>query len=134
MACDEAGQALAVVALAMSSGVAGAQGAATRVLGDLIAQRLRRYEAGRQAWHDFLADPYDDSLARQLLAQELEQDSGFREQLVRQLARLSGKPLPPGAVKHQACDGSVHRNTTRNRKASGFSVTAIVAAVIGPNG
>jgi hypothetical protein len=124
-ASDAAGQALAVVALAMSSRVTVAPGAATQVLGDLISQRLSREGPGRQAWNDFQADPYDDCLVHRLLGQELEQDSGFREQLVRQLAQLSGEPPP---------SGSAHHDTTHNQKTSRFPVAGIVAGVQGLRG
>jgi hypothetical protein len=91
---EMAAQAVAVVALVTSGGVTVAQGGATRALGDLISVRLSSEEPGRQAWRDFQVDPYEDSLVCHLLEQELEWDSSFRDQFVRQLAQVSGATLP----------------------------------------
>ncbi|MEU6141314.1 hypothetical protein ABZ848_13215 [Streptomyces sp. NPDC047081] len=74
-------EAVRILTHAMSSAAAGAgevaQGVATRLLSDLVADRLRGRGNGRE-WEDFTRDPANSSLVEYLLRQEAEEDGDFR--------------------------------------------------------
>jgi len=74
---DVVAQALTLLATVGTSGASVAQGVATRVLGDMVAERLRR-DGHASAWEDFSRTPQNDSLVRHLLQQALQQDADFR--------------------------------------------------------
>jgi hypothetical protein len=74
---DVVGQAFGILAAVASGGAGVAQGVATRVLGDMVAERLRR-DGHASAWDDFTRTPQNDSLGRHLLQQALQEDADFR--------------------------------------------------------
>jgi hypothetical protein len=94
LAVDIAAQAVAIVATGAS---AVAEGVATKLLGDLISDRLHRNGYG-QAWSEFQRDPKNDSLVRHLLTEALRQDTEFRMQLERAVraaaAEVRGSSMP----------------------------------------
>jgi hypothetical protein len=65
------------MASAAASGAQVAQGVATRLLEDLVAERLRRRGQARP-WEDFTRDPRNNSLIEYLLRQAVEEDDDFR--------------------------------------------------------
>ena len=157
-ATDIAGQAVAILAPVLSGGASVAQGIATKVLGELISQRLSRSEEGRQAWNGFRANPQNDSLVRYLLWQELERDASFRLEVEDALRGAgngasaavvqqamggagSGNIQVGGSAGHIATNGGTIRtsnvrttnaNTTNNnrKKSSGGAIVGVVAIVV----
>lgn len=149
---DIAAQVIATLGPVVSGGASVAQGVATKVLGDLVAQRLSRNEQGRQAWNGFRVNPQNDSLVRYLLSQELERDISFRLEIERALR--DARKGAPAAVVQQAMSGtgpgsiqvggstghiatgggtvstSSVRNTTNKKKSSGGAVVGVVAIVV----
>lgn len=81
---DMAAEAVRVLTQHMTSAAAGAgqvaQGVATRLLADLVADRLRRGGNAGQ-WDDFARDPRNNSLVEYLLRQAVEEDEDFRRAL-----------------------------------------------------
>ena len=77
---EVAGQAIAFLAPITAGGANIAQGAATRGLGDMVAERLRR-DGHASAWNEFQHNPRNDSVVRQLLQQAVVQDASFRSKL-----------------------------------------------------
>src|SRR4051794_6185867 len=69
-----------IMSAATSEGEVG-QGVATRLLADLVSERMRRRSNGRE-WEDFTRDPRNGSLVEYLLRQAVEQDDDFRCTLV----------------------------------------------------
>ncbi|MET7690032.1 hypothetical protein ABZT06_18955 [Streptomyces sp. NPDC005483] len=73
--------AVRILAQHIASATAGAgevvQGVATRLLGDLVAQRLRS-RGNEREWQDFTRDPRNNSLVEYLLRQAVEEDEDFR--------------------------------------------------------
>lgn len=151
--------AIAILAPAVSAGAAVAQGAATRVLGDIISERLSRSAEGRDAWNMFRANPHNDSLVAHLLRQELGQDQAFRDRVAAQLAKAeaeassrpvqqsvgagsSGNIQAAGGISGNVANGNNNSvgntTTTHNRtsttnnkkKSSGGSIVGVVAIVV----
>lgn len=81
---DVAVDAVRILAQHIASATAGAgeavQGVATRLLGDLVAQRLRS-RGNEREWQDFTRDPRNNSLVEYLLRQAVEEDEDFRHAL-----------------------------------------------------
>lgn len=153
---DMAGQVVAILAPVVSGGAGIAQGVATKVLGDLISQRLSQSEGGRRAWDGFRVSPRNDSLIRHLLEQELVQDNNFRLEVEEALREVGHKS--PVAVVHQSMgaagsgniqvggsaghvatgNGTINANTVRNstattnnkKKSSGGAIVGVVAIVV----
>ena len=74
---DVVALAMPLLATAVTSGAGIAQGVATRVLGDMVAERLR-HEGHVGVWLDFTRNPHNDRHVRQLLLQALVRDANFR--------------------------------------------------------
>ena len=70
-------QALSLLAPLAARGAGIAQGVATRVLSDMVAERLQR-DGHASAWEEFRRNPQNDSLVSHLLQQARQQDAGFR--------------------------------------------------------
>jgi hypothetical protein len=70
-------EAMPLLTAAVSAGAGMAQGVATRVLGDMAADWLKR-EGQEDAWLDFTSNPQNDLRVRQLLQQALVRDPEFR--------------------------------------------------------
>jgi hypothetical protein len=81
---DVAVDAVRILAQHLASATAGVgevvQGAAARLLGDLVAERLRS-RGNEREWRDFTRDPRNNSLVEYLLRQAAEEDEGFRSAL-----------------------------------------------------
>lgn len=75
-------QVISLLAAVASRGATMAQDIATRTLGDIVAERLGRDGHG-SAWEDFKRRPQNDSLVRYLLAQAIQQDAEFGDNIVR---------------------------------------------------
>ena len=74
---DAAAQALSLIAPIAAGGLNIAQGVAVRVLGDMVAARLRQ-DGNESAWEQFREDPENDSLVRYLLQNAIASDVEFR--------------------------------------------------------
>jgi len=151
-ATDIAGQVVALLAPVVSGGAGVAQGVATKVLGEMISQRLSRNEEGRQAWNGFRINPQNDSLIRYLLQRELERDLSFRlevEEALRGASKKastavvqqamggtgSGNIQVGGSTGHIATNGGTIRtsnvkNTTNKKKSGGSAIVGVVAIVV----
>ena len=70
-------EAMPLLTAAVSAGAGMAQGVATRVLGDMVADWPKR-EGQADAWLDFTSNPQNDLRVRQLLQQALVRDPEFR--------------------------------------------------------
>lgn len=81
-------QAVALMAPIAARGVNVAQGVAVRVLGDMVAERLRR-DGHASAWEEFKRNPQDNSLVRHLLQKALSQDADFRSKFAEALQAAS---------------------------------------------
>lgn len=89
--------AVPLLASVVSQGVPVAQGVATRLLGDMVADRFARTGHG-SAWEDFKQSPQNDSLTRHLLQQMLRDDPGFRVRFESALqAALAEQKRKPGS-------------------------------------
>jgi hypothetical protein len=90
------GQAIAVLGPIAAGGANVAQGVATRVLGDMVAERLRG-DGHASAWEEFQHNPRNDSLVRHLLQQAVVQDASFRSRLDEAVrAAASARPRNSG--------------------------------------
>src|SRR5689334_10551749 len=94
---EGAAQAVALLASVAAGGVNVAQRVAVRVLGDLVAERLRR-DGHENTWEEFKQNPKNDSLVRYLLQKAIMSDASFRTRFdealsaaVRQAPRNSGQ-------------------------------------------
>lgn len=145
-------QAAAILAPVVSAGAGVAQGVATKVLGELISQRLSHSDDGKRAWDGFRADPRNDSLFRFLLSRELDQDGSFRLEVEEALRGVGRSPSPPvvrqvmdgggsgniqvgGSTGHVATHGGSIRtssvqNTNNKKTSNGGAVVGIVAIVV----
>jgi hypothetical protein len=81
-------QAVALMAPIAAGGANIAQGVAVRVLGDMVAERLRR-DGHAGAWEEFQRNPRNDSLLRHLLQQALSQDAAFSKKFADALQAAS---------------------------------------------
>jgi hypothetical protein len=80
--------AVTLIAPMAAGGANIAQGVAVRVLGDMVAERLRR-DGHASAWKEFQRTPQNDSLVRHLLQQALTQDTDFRSKFIEVLQEAS---------------------------------------------
>jgi hypothetical protein len=110
---EVAAQAVTILGPVVSGGASVAQGVASKVLGDLISQRLSRSAEGREAWNAFRANPHNDSLVRHLLLQEMSQDSAFRAQVAAQLQKTEGE------LRNKPVHQSVGNNSSGNMQVEG---------------
>jgi hypothetical protein len=118
---EVAAQAVTILAPVVSGGASVAQGVATRVLGEMISQRLSRSAEGREAWDGFRSDPRNDSLVRHLLRQELSQDPAFCAQVAEQLRKAEGEP--GNRAVHQSIGDHSSGNVQAGRDISGRVAT-----------
>lgn len=72
-------QAMTLIAPLAAGSINIAQGVAVRVLGDLVAGRLRQ-DGNESAWETFRQDPRNDSLVRYLLQNAMSNDAHFRNE------------------------------------------------------
>ena len=77
---DIAAQAVAILGSVAAGSISVAQGVATKVIGDLISERLHR-DGHADAWTEFLKDPQNDSLVRHLIREAIQEDRAFQEKL-----------------------------------------------------
>jgi hypothetical protein len=117
---DIAAQAIAILTPVVSGGASVAQGVATRVLGDLISQRLSRSQEGRAAWTGFRSSPQNDSLVRHLLRQEMDRDIAFRQQVEEQLRKTAIE------VRDKPVQQSIGSRSSRNIQIGGSAMGDVV--------
>jgi hypothetical protein len=154
---DLLNQAMLILRGVATGGVGVVQGAATRVLGDLVIGRLRSEGRG-DAWDEYAHSPDNDALVRHLLKQAREQDPTFRSRFdnaVRAAAIdhrrqtrdnsitvtnggdaqigdrgdmiTADRVVTRGGVYHQ---GDVRNRVTNKKSSPGAYVTAVVIVVI----
>jgi len=145
-------QAVSILAPVVSGGASLAQGVATKVLGEMISQRLCRHQEGAQAWNGFRANPQNDSLVRYLLQLELERDTSFRLQIEEALQKAITEPTVAAVQQAMSRSGSGNvqvggsagriatnggsitdnnvQNTTNHKKSSGGGIGVIAMVLV----
>jgi hypothetical protein len=150
-------QAMPILGAIVTGGAGVVQGVATRVLGDLVIDRLRSDGHG-DAWDEYTHSPDNDALVRHLLKQAREQDPTFRSRFdnavraaaieQRQQARnnsitvtnggnaqigdrgdmiTADRVVTRGGVYHQ---GDVRNRVTDKKSSPGAYVTAVVIVIV----
>jgi hypothetical protein len=142
---DIAAQVVAILMPVVSGGASVAQGVATRLLGDLISQRLSRSEEGREAWIGFQGNPQNNSLVRHLLRQEMDRDVALREKIEELLQKANDevrdRPVQQAignkSSRNIQVGGNVTGNvagrdnkTTNTKKSQGGAIVGVVAIVV----
>lgn len=139
---DIAAQAVAILGSVIAGGATIVQGVTTKIIGDLVSERLRR-DGHEDAWSEFLKDPQNNSLVRHLIREAVQQDQGFRKDLEIALQGAAGEVREAAAQRVvdikdsnnvQLGIGNTITNSIRkriiNRRGGGAVVVALVALVL----